>query len=485
MLTDFARFYRLQVASWYARTIGEAALLREEADSLAAIWQHRREWAGHWQYLDQTCQRCADDQHYGDNVIDDYRAESDFTATMKARSLEQARQLNDEHRHATSISTAAAGSAVYGMPYEAIYTVRGRGEQSYMPVTSWWKARQWLIEQTCTHPGERVDVDITWQDLRRGGKYTLMSGRNADPGALRDELTRLDTLLGGRRQIDGTVWVDELHYEVLCDDYRDQMLAQHNPWGFRHRFEHQLRADDLRDQILDFAHRAGINHSADHLAVIDAAVTRANLYALEPADRTWLDDIVDHAEYSLRQRKNDGVHVEYPNPNSPVSTIRVGQDNNDTTRPWYAEEHTVVGHDGRSGTRITSLGRYHTCQDLIDSLPRHDTGHRHRSESTAAQPIRARATATLRRFDGDITALQNDLNTCRQLRSCITTRRPFTVTTGSDRAETSTLTADPAVPRNSQPKPHATQLPEAELPRPMAETQHRRPSGRARHRRRL
>ncbi|MBF6062006.1 hypothetical protein IU500_19345 [Nocardia terpenica] len=367
------------------------------------------------------------------------------------------------------------------MPYEAVYRLADDSEKAFMPTTSWWKARQWLIGRTTIFPRQRVNTEIRWRDLQSGDQHTLMTAHNAEPSDLRDALIKLDTLLGAEHATHGLAWLDDLHFDILCDDYHDAMLAQHNPYAFDHRLEHQLHADDLRDQILDFANRAGIPHTADHLAGIDAAIASHDFHNHELPRSTWLDDAVNRADQILHQQKTLGLRVNYPRPDNPRHIIHAGRDEIDPRNPWYAEDHLTINRDGGSGAQITPIGRFRTCQDLIDTLRNHATDPWTNGNKVVPQRITPQAARGLRDFDRNLTALAEDLNFYRQLRIDLAARQPHRLVvrqtanraTGLDAALDTARSSAVASPKPPPPTP-GTQTGSADAARERAQLRRRR-----------
>ncbi|WP_216895618.1 hypothetical protein [Nocardia alni] len=426
---DFARAYRLGVAAEFATTQTEGLRLREQADHIARSWlAGNDEWTRHWQYLDDACDHFRDDpiqaRKYPGSLTH-HDSPDPATAATKLASLQQAWVMDHERRIATAPPDPIDHRTLQTLPYTATYRPHGR-LKSHERLTSWWQAREWIRDTTYRYPSTAADIEISARDIHTGTQHVLMTAEHADPIKLRTELTRLDQLLGARRNLDGKPWLDELCADVLADEYHKVLAAQSNPWGMRHRFEHQLRADDLRDQYLDFATRAAIPSPADLLASIDHTVRTTNLYAIEPATTSWLDDTVTHAEQAPVAVKDAGLSTHYRAPDDSAVTIVAGWNIIHGDTPWYAETRIAVENNGWISTHTGPSGHYATCAELMAALQQHaGTG---ATDPGSARAVPANVAATLWDFEGQLADLTDDLTATQHIRQTIRSDEPYRLT---------------------------------------------------------
>ncbi len=429
---DFTRAFRLLVAADFARSEHECEALLVQAEHLAENWlRPNDEWSRHWLFLEDVCDRFryhpleARQELAGINgpILDP----DPVVAATKMAGLQQAFTLDTEYRAATAAPRAVDTQQLEELPYTATYTAKDQ-LTVHGTFTSWWRARKWIRDNTYTHPSRPATIEITGRDNHTGNQHALTAADDTDPTALRAELTRLDRLLGGRRQSDGKPWLDELCADILVDEYRENFAAQLNPWEVRHRFEHQLRADDLRDQYVDFAVRAEIPTAADPAEAVDDALYARNLYAAEPTDTSWLDDIVTFAEQLPGQLKELGVDIRYQAPDDPAVTIAAGWSVVHGDKPWYAEVRITQEDGGWIGTGECPSGRYATCGELITALQQYGTDRPHPADHSGMQPVPSEVAARLWGFDSQLTELADDITTTKAIRSRIRAREPYQLT---------------------------------------------------------
>jgi len=473
MRADYARVFRLWTAAEFARTYAEQVELLQRVDQIAEGWEGPMdEWSRHWRYLDDAWVWMADQpvqaRQYLAGITDRGGLDPDpATAATKLASLQQAFTLDTEYRAATATPRTIDERTLETLPYTAIYAAKGRFI-IHDTFTSWWKAREWIRDHTYTHPALPASIVITGRDLRTGNQHILMTAEHADPAALRAELTRLGRLLGEGRAVDGKPWLDELCADILADEYRKNVAAQLNPWEVRHRFEHQLRADDLRDQCLDFTGRAGITAGADHLAAVDSSVRRANLYAVDPAATSWLDDTVAHVEHLSGQLQHLGVDTQHSVPGDPAVTIVAGWSIVHGDTPWYAEVRVAHEHGGWICTPEGPSGRYRSCGDLVTALQRYRTAS---ADPAGSQPIPSEVATALWGFEGQLTELRDDIATTQRIRDHIRTCQPYRLTCSQ------TAQSPPASPVQTD-SPAVKPVPAA--PNPSKTTEQNRERGRQR-----
>ncbi|MFF3569238.1 hypothetical protein ACFYXQ_15820 [Nocardia jiangxiensis] len=470
MRRDFVRVYRLRIASEFARTPADLTALETQADQIAEDWLGQNgEWSQHWQYLDEACDRFRNEPADARASLTGLANPGDLdpdpaTAATKLASLKQAAIMDDERRIATAPPRGIDEKSLQPLPYTAMYAPDGRPALR-QACTSWWQAREWIRDNTYTHPKTPVDIEIRARDTHTGDERVLMSAHHAEPSALRAELTRVDRVLGGGREVDGKPWIDELSAEILADGYHKALQTQLNPWGAHLRFEHQLHADDLRDQYLDFTTHAGINSGAEHLAEIDDAIHGANLYGEEPAGRSWLDEAITYARHLPGNLEQLGVDTHYQAPDDPAIMIAAGRSMIYGETPWYAEVRIAADHGGWVSGDRAPAGRYATCGELMTALQQYGT-----SESASGNWhfVPAEVASALWGFDNQLTELNDNLVAAQHICHGIRTSQAYqlrcsqTTEPNSTAQPANSTTAEP----NRSPTAEANHSPTAEPPDP-------------------
>ncbi|MEV6276665.1 hypothetical protein [Nocardia sp. NPDC051832] len=363
----FSRHYQLCHDSLHVKSFTEYARLRQAAEDIQQQWENAPGgWGAQWQFLTSEVQRFADQPRQARETL--YRLALGQPApglsTIEINSVTQAAELTN-HGRLLERETSS------GLVYFASYYQHDPEEVAFGQLTSWWRARNWLYDQSVQHPDGLVDVEIVALDYVSGAESRLLSGRGVTDDDLRTELDQLTETLGGERAPDGKPFVDDLHYDVLTDLYTDAVTAANHRHAGRYRFEHKLHADDLRDQTLDFAAHIGRN-ATDHLATIDNAAQRRA--ATTPASTTsWLDTAVHDAHTERHRLDEHAFSIQYPASAEPRCAVRVGWNPSDPERPWQAEELRHTGNDDHTG-ELTPIGRYRTPGELVDNLKQWSAG---------------------------------------------------------------------------------------------------------------
>ncbi|MEV0246866.1 hypothetical protein AB0H76_09795 [Nocardia sp. NPDC050712] len=363
----FSRHYQLCQNSLHAQSFAEYARLRQAAENIEKQWEKAPGgWGARWQFLAREVQRCADQPVQAREKLHRLVLGQPAPALnlVEMNSVLQAAKLTSRDRlHEREASS--------GLVYFAFYFQPDLKEVTFGQLTSWWRARNWLDDQSVQHPDGLVDVEIVALDCVSGVEYRLLSGQDIAEDDLHAELDQLTEILGGEREPDGKPFVDELHYDVLTDLYIDAVTAANHPHVGQYRLEHKLHADDLRDQTLDFATRIGLN-ATDHLATLDHTALRRAATTATPAT-SWLDTAVHDAHIERQRLDEHAFSIQYPACTEPRCAVRVGWNPSDPERPWQAEELRQTGSNDHTG-ELTPIGRYRTPGELVDNLERWSAG---------------------------------------------------------------------------------------------------------------
>ncbi|QBS44913.1 hypothetical protein [Nocardia sp. CS682] len=296
MRTAYDHLYQLRQHAITTEDATEYTALNTEASQLEQTWlTGPAAWALQWRYLDNAVENWANDPDSASDVLHQYlfsREPAHTETAIERDSLLQAERLTQHPDAATPAHTSA-------LTYIATYNRTG-ADAELATHTSWWKAREWVRDHAIEDTDTLVDLAISAHDLVSGKRCVLTTATAAPAADVLTELDRLTAVLGGAREPDGKEFVDDLHYEILCDDYQAAMTAANHPDAEVRRFEHKLCADDLRDQTLDFARSIGRQDAVETLASIDHTA-RTDTAGNATPHVSWLDQITDHAERAREQ----------------------------------------------------------------------------------------------------------------------------------------------------------------------------------------
>ncbi|WP_405166466.1 hypothetical protein OG203_16065 [Nocardia sp. NBC_01499] len=461
--------YRLRQRSITTESATEYLALNTAATQLERAWlTGPPQWALRWRYLDAAIEDWANDpdlarQNLDEAVHGSVHNPPNLTPTVRA-SLEQAARLVRRARMAEPTDTSS-------LAYIATYTHTATTTGDLGAHTSWWKAREWVRERAVADADTPVDLTVAAHDVV-SGKRRLLTIATAIPAAeVVTELDRLTTVLSGARERDGKPFVDDLHYEVLCDDYQAAMISARHPDAGTLRFEHKLYADDLRDQTLDFATSLGRQDTVAELADIDRTARRDVVFLPAPGS-SWLDQITDHAEQAHQQLDWQGIEIHYPHPHDPTLIIQAGHTPVHHANRWYGHQLRLTQLGDAHTGELHQIGRYNSCEELLTALQYHtnttDPGHDGESR------VPADVTARLREFDQQLRELGTNLATSRTIRVAIRSGQPIQWTRSGNHSNTTGFTSsgerdpaqrliDPAVTVSQR---HRTSTDSTRTPRP-------------------
>ncbi|WP_405165600.1 hypothetical protein OG203_11170 [Nocardia sp. NBC_01499] len=414
-------FYRLRQDAITTESATEYLALNNEAAQLERAWlTGPPQWALRWRSLDAAVEGWANDPDLARRIHDEAVLGSvDYPPNLnkiERDSLHQAAWL-------VRRSTLAEPTETSALAYIATYTHTASATGDLGVHTSWWKTREWVRERAVADGEAAVDLTIAAHDVL-SGRRRLLSTATAIPAAdLVTELDRLTTVLGGAREPDGKPFVDDLHYEVLCDDYQAAMVAASHPDAAVLRIEHKLLADDLRDQTLDFAASIGRQDAVAQLAGIDRTARQDGADVAAPGS-SWLDQITDHAERTREQVRGQGIEVHYPHAHDPTLIVRVGRSPVHQLDPWYSEQLRLTQLGGEHTGEIHPIGRYSSCEELLTALENHTTT---TSPGRDAHPgaVPAEVVARLREYDRQLRELDTNLATSTSIRTAIRSGQPI------------------------------------------------------------
>lgn len=435
--------------------------LAGEIHAIADRWQGApTPWKDHWDHLVAAAERWDQNpegmQLLLDAIARDYErtGTTDLADPIQVRNLILAGELVEARR--TDLATLYSPTAPdrVDIAFRYLTSFRAAGNiTAWQSLPSWSTARRWLTGQAAATAADTVvDVTITGPDPFSGAPARpLMTGTGLSAAELGDQLRHLDELLGAASvpvDAPAQTWLDDLRYDVLCDAYRDTLIDHANPWAVSRRFENYLRADDLYAEIVDYADRAGLHRAASdpdhgtdqpdvvasHLADIQDGVRRSNVdWTTPPRTNTWLDEAVDNAQQRLDVVACGGLRLMYAIPAEAGRVVEVGFDQD----RWYLQ-YVQSSNDGTTVIRDTPPESFSSCDELIDrtalfaSSPAQDRPqHAASSQSVAGQ---------LRAFEAELSQLQHDVSTLRQLRDAIRAGKPLLL-------------------RKHQPPTHRTQRP--------------------------
>ncbi|PXX53442.1 hypothetical protein DFR70_12753 [Nocardia tenerifensis] len=422
MRETYDRCFRLRQASLHATTYERYHALRAEALRIEQDWLASA--PGHlwdeWRNLQRIVQDSADQP----GEVRDRRAELLYRAAFGDPTLDTTALSLNSYFHAERLTEPATSPHrvhTSGLAYFATYQRSDSDDPAFAHLTSCWKAREWLYQQSVNHPDEeRLTVDIRAVDYVSGAETMLMTGAGISSEELRDELDRLTDILGGERELDGKPFVDELHYDILVDDYTDAVTAANHPHASVLRFEHKLHADDVRDQTLDFAFHLGLNAS-DRLT--DADNTALVRHRTTPAPPTsWLDNAADYTAWSRERLQENAFGIRYLASKGSRCEIRFRWTPLDPERPWYAEEFRFTEQDANTGV-VTSIGRYRSPGELAFAVKTWSAARY--SDNDAAQLHYA----TRRAYDWQhrLDRADDNTNTAQRIRESVRHREPFEI----------------------------------------------------------
>ncbi|MFG1795792.1 hypothetical protein [Nocardia sp. NPDC049149] len=447
MRTAYDHLYRLRQRAISTDSATEYNASNTEASQLEQLWlTGPATWALQWRYLDTAVENWANDPPSAsgllNHIFDDLERGHTEAARLERDSLLQADRL-------TSGSTDAVGTPhTSSLTYITTYT---NGPTTDLTThTSWWRAREWARERASGDADTTVDLTIAAHDLISGKRRLLTTATTIPATDVITELDRLTAVLGGARQRDGKEFVDELHYDILCDDYQAAMTAANHPTAEARRFEHKLCADDLRDQTLDFARNIGIQDAVETLANIDRTARETTRDHTTP-QASWLDQITNHAERAREQITWHGIDAHYSLTDDSTRTIRAGRSPGESLEPWYGEELRWSQPGGEHVGEMHRIGRYATCEELLSALENYAaaTPPAHSGQPVAAVP--AEAATRLREFDQTLRELDNNLTTSTTIRAAIRSGSPVQLRTSGKRSNVNE--SAPSGERDSSPTP--------------------------------
>ncbi|CAM4344454.1 hypothetical protein NONI108955_21890 [Nocardia ninae] len=436
--------YRLRQNAITTESVTEYLALNTEATQLERAWlTGPPQWALRWRYLDAAVEDWANDPDYARQILHETFFGSLYNPPnldgIERDSLLQAARLTRRGSTAEPIDTSS-------LAYIATYARTGSTTGDLGAHTSWWKAREWIREHAIADADTPVDLTIAAHDVV-SGKRRLLNTATAIPAAEAvTELDRLTTVLGGARELDGKVFVDDLHCDVLCDDYQAAMNAANHPDAGTRRIEHKLHADDLRDQTLDFAASIGRQDIVEALADIDRTARQDGTDLAAPSG-SWLDQITDHAQRAREQLSWHGIEVHYPHPNDPSLIVHAGRSPVEHLDPWYGEQLRLTQPGGEHTGEMGRIGRYGSCEELLTALENRTAtpGFAHDRHRGA---VPAEVVTRLREFDQKLRELDTNLTTSTSVRAAIRSGQPIQWTRSGKRSNTTGSTSpgerDPA-----------------------------------------
>ncbi|MFB8279550.1 hypothetical protein [Nocardia colli] len=416
----YEHIYQLRQRAITTESATEYSALNIEATRLERDWlTGPPRWALRWRYLDAAVEDWANDPDVARRNLDEAvhgtaHNPPNLTPTVR-ESLQQAAQLVR--------GTMGEPTDTSLLAYIATYTREGSAAGDLGARTSWWKAREWVRERAVADTDTSIDLTIAAHDVV-SGKRRLLTTATAIPAAqVVTELDRLTTVLGGACERDGKEFVDDLHYDVLCDDYQAAMIAARHPGAGTRRFEHKLCADDLRDRILDFATSLGRQDTVAELADIDRTARQDVAFCTAP-NFSWLDQIADHTEQARQQLSRQGIDVHYPHTHDPTLIIQAGHSPVHNLDPWYGRQLRLTHLSDEHTGELHRIGRYRTCEELLTALQNHtsttDPAHDRPPSAVPAEVI-----TRLREFDRQLRELDISLVTSRAIRTAIRSGQPI------------------------------------------------------------
>ncbi|MFI6998286.1 hypothetical protein [Nocardia sp. NPDC050175] len=441
MRRAYEDLYQLRQRAIATESATEYLTLNTEATQLERAWlTGPPRWALRWRYLDAAVEDWANGpdlarQNLDEAVHGSLHNPPNLTPTVR-ESLQQAARLVRRATMAEPVDTSS-------LAYIATYTPTASATGDLGAHTSWWKAREWTREHAITDADTPVDLTIAAHDVI-SGKRRLLTTATAIPAAqVVAELDRLTTVLGGARERDGKPFVDDLHYEVLCDDYQAAMIAARHPGVGTRRFEHKLCADDLRDQTLDFATSIGRQDTVAELAGIDRTA-RHDVAFLPAPGTSWLDQITDHAEQAHQQLSWQGIEVHYPHAHDPTLIIQAGHSPVQDLDPWHGQQLRLTQLGDEHTGELHQIGRYRSCEELLTALQNHTST----TNPTQSGTVPAEVATRLREYDQQLRELDANLVTSRTIRTAIRSGQPVQWTRSGNHSNTTEFTSpgqrDPA-----------------------------------------
>ncbi|KAA8877335.1 hypothetical protein F3087_45005 [Nocardia colli] len=420
--------------------------LHREMVQLESAWlTGPPKWALRWRFLDAAVQDWANDPDFARQLRDEAFYGSFFAPPnldgIERESLAQAAEL--VHCGALGELTETS-SLAYIATYTYTHTASATGDLGAH--TSWWKAREWVRERAVTDSDTAVDMTVAAHDVVSGKRHLLNTATAIPATELVTELDRLAAVLGGARERDGKPFVDDLHYDVLCDDYRASMIAARHPRTGIRRFEHKLYTDDLRDQTLDFAAGIGRQGTVEELAGIDRTA-RQDGADLAAVGSSWLDQIAEHAERARERLFAQGIEVHYPHAHDPTLLIQAGHSPVDDVDPWYGWQLRLTQLGDEHTGELHQIGRYRSCEELLTAL-QNRTSTTGPAYDATPDVVPAEVATMLREFGRQLRELDTNVATSATLRTAIRSGQPIHWTRNGKQSNTTGFTApgerDPA-----------------------------------------
>ncbi|MEV6558295.1 hypothetical protein AB0M22_21460 [Nocardia sp. NPDC051756] len=441
MRRAYEGIYQLRQRAIKTESATEYLALATEATQLERDWlTGPPRWALRWRYLDAAVEDWANDpdvarQNLDEAVHGTQHSPPNLTPTVR-ESLQQAAQLV---RRGTMGEPTDTSSLVYMATYSRAASATG----DLGVHTSWWKAREWVRERAVADDDTPVDLSVAAHDVV-SGKRRLLNTATAIPAAeVVTELDRLTMVLGGACERDGKEFVDDLHYDVLCDDYQAAMIAARHPGAGTRRFEHKLCADDLRDRILDFATSLGRQDTVAELADIDRTARQDVAFWTAPSF-SWLDQIADHSEQAREQASRQGIDVHFPHADDSTRIIQAGHSPVQNLDPWYGRQLRLTQLGDEHTGELHEIGRYGSCEELLTALQNHTSA----MDPGPPGVVPVEVARRLRKFDQQLRELDTNLATSRIVRNAIRSGQPIQWTRFGKQSNTTGLTSpgerDPA-----------------------------------------
>ncbi|WP_405132962.1 hypothetical protein [Nocardia sp. NBC_01388] len=510
---DF-RFYHYMIGSlnWAIVSEPEHQQITEQIDALTDRWHAApAPWKNHWDHLATAARRWEQNpesmQQMLDQIAGDYArtGTTDLANPIQVRNLLMAGELAEARRTDMGIGSAPGSPDHIDFVYGYLSSYRAAGHTTWASLPSWSTARRWLIDRAAaTAPETRVDITITGPDPHSGAAARpLMTGTDLTAGELGDQLRHLDQLLGTAAiPLDPSTqsWLDDVRYDVLCDAYRNTLIDHANPWAVGRRFEHHLRADDLYTDIVDFTDRAGLSRTdrgpgidaeqpdtvGSRLDEIRQGVRGSDIdWMTPPRTSTWLDEAADRAQQRVDQFTRGAGRYRYGNLTRAGHLIEIGFDEHQ----WYAQ-HIHTGEDGRTSVYDTPPSRYRSCDELVAAAATFEATPGQQPAPYVSLPDTV--VREMRAFERDLSSLEHDVATVRELRDALRTGRPHTLHRNQPPTAPTPRQAGSAISRDAN-RITLTPTPGSERPTPPAQpakqppAKRRQPpkSGGRPHRRRL
>ncbi|MGX1778376.1 hypothetical protein ACWIGW_40155 [Nocardia brasiliensis] len=424
MRCAYEQLYQLRQRAITTESATEYFALNTQATQLERTWlTGPAGWALRWRYLDNAVNVWANDPASARRTLDDAvfgTVDGPPSATMFERdTLLYAAQL-------TRRGGAAEPSHTSALAYIATYSRTDSDASVLTAHTSWWKAREWISDRSSGDDEAPIEISIAAHDVVSGRRQMLTATIGAIPATeVKTQLNNMTTVLGGTRERDGKEFVDDLHYEVLCDDYHAAMTAANHPGAGSRRIEHKLCADDLRDQLLDFATTIGRQDAVETLADIDRGI-RKNASQGTAQDLTMFDEIANHAQHARDQLAWQGINAHYTLDKDPTRIVHVGRSPVEHLAPWYGEVLWLSDPENGHTGEMRPIGRFFSCEALIGALENHafTTG----PSTSHPSPVPADVVRQLREFDQNLRDLDTNLQTSTTIRAAVRSAQPVHLT---------------------------------------------------------